>query len=85
VQKKTGHLSGRVKDEKGNPVPGATIHVASLSKITDSSGHFEFDIPGNQIQGELDLEALAPGYLPVNFNNVVPDANPLIIQLERTH
>jgi hypothetical protein len=84
VQKKTGHLYGRVKDEKGNPVPGATINVAGLSKITDSSGHFEFAIPGNQMQGELDLEAVAPGYLPVNFNNVVPDANPLIIQLERT-
>ena len=76
MQKKAGHLSGRVKDEKGNPVPGATIHVAGLSKITDSAGHFEFDIPGNQMQGELDLEALARGYLPVNFNNVVPDGKP---------
>jgi hypothetical protein len=84
VQKKAGHLSGRVKDEKGNPVPGATIHVAGLSKVTDSFGHFEFAIPGDQMQGTLDLEALAPGYVPVNFNNVVPDANPLTIQLERT-
>jgi hypothetical protein len=84
VQRKAGHLSGWVKDEKGNPVPGATINVAGLSEVTDSSGHFEFAIPGDQMQGELDLEALAPGYVPVNFNNVVPDANPLTIQLERT-
>ena len=84
VQRKAGHLSGRVKDEKGNPVPGATIHVAGLSKVTDSSGHFEFVIPGDRMQGELDLEALAPGYAPVNFHGVVPDANPLTIQLERT-
>src|ERR1700730_4627325 len=83
VQRKAGHLSGWVKDEKGNPIPGATIHLAGLSKVTDSSGHFEFAIFGDQMQGELDLEALAPGYVPVNFNDVPPDANPLTIQLKR--
>jgi len=84
VQRKAGHLSGWAKDEKGNPVSGATIHVAGLSKVTDSSGHFEFAIPRDQMQRELDLEALAPGYAPVNFNNVVPDSNPLTIPLRRT-
>jgi hypothetical protein len=83
VHRKAGHLSGWVKDEKGNPIPGVTIHVAGLSKVTDSSGHFEFTIRGDQMQGELNLEALAPGYVPVNFNDVPPDANPLTIQLER--
>ena len=48
VQKKAGHLSGRVQDEKGNPVSDATIHVAGLSATTDSIGHFEVDIPGDQ-------------------------------------
>lgn len=50
VQKKAGHLSGWLKDEKGNPVPGASINVAGLSKVTDSSGYFEFSIPGHQMQ-----------------------------------
>lgn len=83
VQRKAGHLSGRVQDENGNPIPGATIHVAGLSTTTDSAGHFEFAIPGDEMQGELDLEALAPDYAPVNFNNVVPDSNPLTIPLRR--
>jgi hypothetical protein len=83
VQRKAGHLSGWVKDEKGNPIPGATVNVAGLSKVSDSAGYFEFSIPGRQMQGELQLEALAPGYVPVNFNSVVPGANPLTIQLQR--
>jgi SEFIR domain-containing protein/carboxypeptidase family protein len=84
VQRKAGHLSGWVKDEKGNPVPGATVNIAGLSKVTDSAGYFEFAIPGHQMQGELQLEALAPGYAPVNLNSVVPGGNPLTIQLQRT-
>jgi hypothetical protein len=84
VQRKAGHVFGWVKDEKGNPVSGATIHLAGVSKVTDSSGYFEFAIQGHQMQGELDLEALAPGYAPINFNNVVPDANPLTIPLKRS-
>ena len=83
VLRKAGRLNGWVKDEKGNPVPGATVHVAGLSKVTDPSGYFEFAIPGPRMQGELVLQALATGYTPVNLNSVVPDANPLMIQLKR--
>jgi hypothetical protein len=84
VRKKAGHISGRVQDANGNPIPGAAIHVAGISKITDSAGHFEFAIPGDRMQTELDLETRAEGYAPVTFNNVVPNANPLTIQLERS-
>jgi hypothetical protein len=84
VRPKGGHLSGWVKDEKGHPIPGVRINIADLSKVSDSSGYFEFAIPGQQMQGELHLEALASGYAPVNLNSVVPDANPLTIQLRRT-
>src|SRR5208282_6793494 len=81
VRKKTGKLSGRVQDENGNPISGVAINVAGLSTMTDSSGHFEFVIPGDRMQRELGLEALAPGYAPATFNNVVPNANPLTISL----
>jgi hypothetical protein len=58
--------------------------VADLSTTTNSAGHFEFTIPGDRMQTELNLETRAEGYAPVTFNNVVPNANPLTIQLERT-
>jgi hypothetical protein len=83
IVRKAGRLTGWIKDEKGNPVPGATVQVAGLSKISDSSGYFEFAIPGDRMEGELDLQARAPAYAPVNLHSVIPDANPLTIQLKR--
>lgn len=84
LRPKGGHVSGWVKDEKGNPIPGVRISIAGLSKVTDSSGYFEFAIPGPQMQGELHLEAEASGYAPFSLNSVVPGANPLTIQLQHT-
>jgi hypothetical protein len=84
VRRKDGHLSGWVKDENGNPITGVRINIAGLSKVTDSSGYFEFAIPGQQMQEDLHLEALASGYAPVNLNSVIPGANPLTIQLRHT-
>ena len=67
VQRKAGHLSGRVQDDNGSPITGATIHVAGLSEVTDSAGHFEFVIPGDRLQPELDLEAVASDYSSARF------------------
>jgi hypothetical protein len=83
VQRKAGHLSGRVQDDNGNPIPNATIHVAGLSKVADPAGHFEFVIPGKRLQPELELEAVATGYVPKHYK-VVPNANEMVVQLTRT-
>jgi hypothetical protein len=82
VQRKAGHLTGRVQDDNGNPIPNATIHVAGLSKLADSAGHFDFVIPGKRLQGEFDLEAVAIGYAPKHYQ-VVPNANEMVVQLTR--
>jgi hypothetical protein len=83
VQKKAGHLSGRVQDDNGNPISSATIHVAGLSATSDSAGHFEFVIPGDRLQTELDLTASAAGYANKHYN-AFPNANELVVQLNRT-
>ena len=82
VQRKAGHLSGRVQDENGKPLSGATIHVAGLSTTTDSAGHFEFIIPGGRLQPALDLDARANGYSSSHLR-VVPNANEVVIPLSR--
>jgi hypothetical protein len=82
VRRKAGHLSGWVQDDNGNPIPNATIHVAGLSKVADSAGHFEFVIPGKRLQPELELEAVAIGYVPKHYK-VVPNANEMVVQLTR--
>jgi hypothetical protein len=82
VQKKSGHLSGRVQADNSNPIPGATIHVAGLSTTTDSTGHFKVEIPGDQLQPEMDLDASSSGYLSSHLK-VVPNGNPVVIPLTR--
>lgn len=82
VRKKSGRIFGRVQDQNGNPIPGAEIRVAGLSSSTDTSGHFEINIPGDRLEPELDLQAVASGYAPKNYT-VVPNANELAIILTR--
>ena len=43
VQAQTGMLSGRVSDDKGKPVEGATVKLKELNRstMTDAKGHFE--------------------------------------------
>jgi hypothetical protein len=58
------------------------IHVAGLSTTSDLAGHFEFVIPGDRLQTELDLTASAAGYATKHYN-AVPNANELVIPLAR--
>jgi hypothetical protein len=82
VRRQAGHLSGRVQDENGNPVSGASIDLAGLLTTSDSQGHFELTIPGDRLQSELELEAAATGYVAKRYK-VVPNANELVVQLTR--
>jgi hypothetical protein len=82
VQRKAGHLSGRVQDGIGKPIPGASIYAAGLSTTTDSAGHFKIEIPGDRLQSELDLDARANGYSSSHLK-VVPNANEVVIPLSR--
>src|SRR5260221_9186987 len=82
VRKKPGRIAGRVHDEQGSPVVGATIRVGGLSTQSDAAGHFELEIPGGRLQPELDLEAVAQGYGARRLK-VVPNANEVVIPLVR--
>jgi hypothetical protein len=84
VRKKAGHIAGHVQDENGNSLAAAKIDVAGLSKVTDSDGNFEFVIPGDRLQPELDLTASAAGYGTKHYK-AVPNANELVIPLARAH
>ncbi|MGN6163000.1 MAG: TonB-dependent receptor plug domain-containing protein, partial [Flavisolibacter sp.] len=44
-------ISGTVKDDKGNPVAGATYHVkgTNISGATDDNGHFTVDVNANAV------------------------------------
>jgi hypothetical protein len=80
VRRKSGHVSGRVQDQNGNPIANANVNLVGLSSRSDASGHFEFVIPGEKLEEEMDLQAVAPGYKARRYK-VVPDANELSITL----
>jgi hypothetical protein len=80
VRKKSGHVSGRVQDQDGNPISGADLSIAGVLTHSDASGHFEFIIPGDKLAQEMDLQAVAPGH-KVQKYKVVPNANELTVTL----
>lgn len=82
VRKKPGHIAGRVQDENGTPLADVSITVAGVAATSDSLGNFQIAIPGNRLQPELSMQVVAKGFVPWN-NNVVPNANEVIITLKR--
>jgi hypothetical protein len=80
VRRKSGHVSGRVQDQDGNPISSAELSVAGVLTHSDASGHFEFIIPGEKLEQEMDLQAVAHGYKAQKYK-VVPNANELTVTL----
>lgn len=80
VRKKNGHVSGRVQDQDGNPISRAALSVAGMLTHSDVSGHFELIIPGDKLEPEMDLQAVAHGYKAQKYK-VIPNANELTITL----
>ena len=80
VRRKSGHVSGRVQDQDGNPIANADLSLVGLSSHSDPSGHFEFVIPGEKLEQEMDLQAVARGYKTQKYK-VVPNANELTVTL----
>jgi hypothetical protein len=84
VRRKAGRISGRVRDENGNGIPGAQVHVAGLSAGVDAaSGRFELSIPGDRLQDGLELVAEAPGCASSSYQ-IVPDSNEISITLSKS-
>jgi hypothetical protein len=80
VRRKSGRVSGRVQDQNGNPIADADLSLVGLSTHSDSSGHFEFVIPGERLEQEMDLQAVAPGHKAEKYK-VVPGGNDVTVTL----
>ena len=59
--RKTGIITGKVLDENGEPLIGATVKIKghSVGTVTDTNGHFELQAP---VSGKEKLEAMYIGY-----------------------
>ncbi|MDQ0639930.1 TonB-linked SusC/RagA family outer membrane protein [Pedobacter sp. W3I1] len=72
----TGTISGRVVDEKGDPLPGASILIRELNKIVQSKpdGSFSVNVP----DGTYNIQVSFISYTAVNLNKVVVKSNETI-------
>jgi hypothetical protein len=81
-REKAGRISSRVQYENGNAPPDADVLVAGYSKRTDTFGHFDFMISGEQLKPDLELQAIKTGFLAKHFS-AVPNGNDVIVRLTR--
>ena len=84
VRKRAGHIYGRVQDDDGNPIPNAVIHVAGLTGVTDSAGHFELIISGDRLRPQMEIEIAATGYEPAYYT-FVPNSEHVVLSFRKSH
>ena len=81
VRRKSGHVSGRVQDQDGNPIANAELSRSGcVTVIRTRPAILSSIIPGEKLAQEMDLQAVAHGYKTQRYK-VVPDANELTITL----
>ena len=82
IRRKAGRIAGYVEDEGGRPISRARIFLGPIGMLTDDSGRFAFDIPGDQLQPSMILRVLASGYAPWS-DSVVPNSNDVTVTLQK--
>src|SRR5690606_33217491 len=78
ISKKKETIKGRVVDEKGNPLAGATIQVKGTNFITTSDNTGLFEVPDEFSDSELQVSYMGYGQIEVaarNADRIVLTAN----------
>lgn len=78
ISKKKETIKGRVVDEKGNPLAGATIQVKGTNFITTSDNTGLFEVPEEYSDSKLQISFLGYGQIEVaakNADRIVLTAN----------
>jgi len=69
----SGTISGKIVDEKGDPLPGASILIKELNKVVQSAGNGTFSISAPE--GRYTLSVSFISYATATFDKVVVKAN----------
>ncbi|SIS61766.1 TonB-linked outer membrane protein, SusC/RagA family [Chryseobacterium ureilyticum] len=64
--KKKETIKGKIVDEKGNPLAGATIQVKGSNFVTNSDNNGNFELPAEYAESELKISFL--GYAPLSVS-----------------
>ncbi|RKF37150.1 hypothetical protein BCY89_05725 [Sphingobacterium siyangense] len=66
ISKKKETIKGKIVDEKGNPLAGATIQVKGSNFVTNSDSDGNFELPSEYAESELRITFL--GYAPMTVS-----------------
>jgi len=72
----TGTISGKIVDEKGDPLPGASILIKELNKVVQSKPDGSFSV--NVADGTYNIQISFISYTAVTLNKVVVKSNETI-------
>lgn len=73
-------VRGRVQDEAGQPIAGATLRLGELTSTSRTDGSFMIEIPGSLTGEDLGLAATAAGYAAWH-EQVEPRSNDIVVVL----
>jgi hypothetical protein len=82
IRKSAGRLYGKVVNERGEPVVGASIDVEGLAAQTDQAGRFGLVVPGDRVHANMTLDIHAAGFEPQTLG-VEPGPSEVGIALRR--
>lgn len=66
LPKSLGKISGKVVDEKGNPMVGVTINIGNITTTTDENGNYSINVPAGTYPGM----ASYVGYITKEFKTI---------------
>ena len=82
VRQKAGYITGHVKNERGDPLVGVSICIPGITTLSAADGSFNISVPGQRVQSQLTLRAVASGYIPWS-STVVPNSNEVTVTLHK--
>jgi hypothetical protein len=75
-------ITGRVVDEMGAPVPGATVAIEGSAIVTNGEGWFEETLSPHSLTADLDFTVVAHGFAPLS-QQANPRAGSITLILRR--
>ncbi|WP_258103159.1 DUF4139 domain-containing protein [Marinoscillum sp. MHG1-6] len=81
---RVGTVYGRVTDETGQPLPGATVHVkgTTVGAVTDLNGNYSITLPNNASSLQISFVGYLSQSLPINSNNISTTLHPDVQSLD---
>ncbi|TRX59096.1 mucoidy inhibitor MuiA family protein [Fulvivirga sp. M361] len=83
IVRNVGNVSGRITDETGGPLPGATVVVmgSTIGTVTDLQGNYSLTLPNGSTHISVSFVGYVAQEIPINSSNLNIQLAPDVSQL----